>query len=179
MNSFKLMFFALIFIPALAFAMNSGRMGIVENNAVAAIKPEIQQLMTTNHIPGLAIALVDNRGPLWAEGYGYTDTKHTYKVTENTVFSVQSQSKMVTATGVLIAVEKGDISLNKPIVDYLPDLKTYCRGDLNPTGKITLEQLLSHTAGFSHDAPIGNNNDATPSFQSHINSILTGLFFSQ
>jgi CubicO group peptidase (beta-lactamase class C family) len=37
---------------------------------------------------------------------------------------------------------------------------------------MTLRHLLTHTAGFTHEAPAGNNNDpAEPSFDEHVASI--------
>ena len=42
----------------------------------------------------------------------------------------------------------------------------------HPERKITLRMLLSHTAGFTHEAPIGNNYELDPGdFDSHVASI--------
>ena len=44
---------------------------------------------------------------------------------------------------------------------------------LVPNGEaITLRMLLSHTAGFTHEAPLGNNYDPVPgTFDAHVRSI--------
>jgi CubicO group peptidase (beta-lactamase class C family) len=41
-----------------------------------------------------------------------------------------------------------------------------------PQAKMTLRLLLAHRAGFTHEAPVGNNYDpAFPSFEAHVRSI--------
>jgi CubicO group peptidase (beta-lactamase class C family) len=132
----------------------------------------IPQLMAEQHIPGLALAVVDETGVIWAEGFGYTDTDRRVPITPDTAFSIQSTSKTFTAVGVLLAVQDGLLDLDTPITTYLPDFTVNSVFDEHPERKITLRHLLSHTAGFTHEAPIGNNwdMDAT-SFDAHIRSI--------
>lgn len=139
---------------------------------IAKYREEIPDLMQQENIPGLAIALVDEQGILWAEGFGFTDTHRRVPVTPATIFGIQSTSKTFTAAGVLMAVQDGLLNLDEPITTYLPDFTVHSVFEEHPERKITLRRLLSHTAGFTHEAPVGNNNDAdTTSFEAHIRSI--------
>jgi CubicO group peptidase (beta-lactamase class C family) len=55
---------------------------------------------------------------------------------------------------------------------YLPEFTVNSRFEEHPERKITLRHLLSHTAGFTHEAPVGNNFDTpSPSFEEHARSI--------
>ena len=68
---------------------------------------------------------------------------------EKTLFRVASVSKAVTAWGVMKLVEEGKIGLDEPILPYLkrwrfPGSETY-------RDKVTVRQLLSHTAGLDDD----------------------------
>ena len=63
-------------------------------------------------------------------------------VTRETAFPIGSISKAWTATLVMILVADGDLELDAPLGEHLPDL-----GDLG--GRLTLRQLLSHTSGFA------------------------------
>ena len=54
--------------------------------------------------PGLAVALVDRHRVLWAEDFGDRDD-HGDPVTTDTIFGLQSMSKLFTATAVMQAVE--------------------------------------------------------------------------
>jgi len=55
---------------------------------------------------------------------------------------IGSISKPLTATLMLIFVQKGLVNLNKTVEDYLPEFKN------KPAAKVTIKQLLSHTSGI-------------------------------
>lgn len=132
----------------------------------------IPQLMAEQNIPGLAVAVVDDSRVLWAEGFGYTNDDHKTAITPDTIFSVQSSSKTYTAVAIMTAVQDGLLDLDTPITTYLPDFTVHSIFEEHPERKITLRMLLSHTAGFSHEAPVGNNFDLEPvTFEAHIQSI--------
>jgi CubicO group peptidase (beta-lactamase class C family) len=122
--------------------------------------------------PGVAIAVVDDKSVLWHGVYGHTTRAKDKPVTPRTLFSIQSMSKSFAALGVLVAVQDGLLDLDAPITDYLPDLAVRSRYEDHPERKMTLRHLLSHRAGFSHEAPVGSNYDSRPtSFEEHVLSI--------
>ena len=116
-------------------------------------RSSVPKLMKKGKIPGCALALVDDKGILWAEGFGTTDFKSKISVTPNTLFYIGSISKTFTATAVLLAVQDGILGLDEPITTYLPDFKVYSRYEERPESKITLRHLLSHTSGLPREAP--------------------------
>ncbi len=127
--------------------------------------------MKQRKIPGLAIAVVDREGMLWAAGFGRTG-KGNQAVTPETLFSIQSMSKTFTATAVMTAVQDGLVNLDTPIAKYLPTFTVHSRFEEKPQEKITLRHLLSHTSGLTHEAPVGNNIDSRcGSFEEHVLSI--------
>lgn len=148
----------------------------LERNIIRSYEQKINTLLALYQIPGAAVALVDDKGIVWAEGFGVTNEQHAYPVTPDTLFSIESQSKMFTALGVMRAVQTGQLSLNVPITNYIPTLKVHSVFQQNPAHKITLINLLSHTAGFAHEAPVGNNYNSRANFQQHIDSILYGTW---
>ena len=132
----------------------------------------IHEQMRKQGITGFAIALVTDEKVLWAEGFGCTDRNCLTQVTQDTPFSIQSMSKSFTATAVLLAVQDGLLDLDAPISTYLPDFTVNSIFDKRPQDIITLRMLLSHTAGFTHEAPVGNNFDLEPgTWDTHIASI--------
>jgi CubicO group peptidase (beta-lactamase class C family) len=135
-------------------------------------RASIPKLMSQDKVPGLAIAVVDGQQILWMEGFGYTDDDRKIAVTPDTLFSVQSMSKNFTAAAVLVAVQDGLLDLDVPIKQYLPGFTVNSRFDAHPEEIITLRLLLSHRAGLTHEAPVGNNFDGdSTSFEQHIRSI--------
>lgn len=76
-----------------------------------------------------------------AQGYGWADRDGRRPNTSATVFSLGSITKPLTATAVLALVEQGRIGLTDTLpahLDRVPDDKA----------AITVEQVLSHTAGL-------------------------------
>lgn len=132
--------------------------------------PEI--LKKEKNLHGLSIALVDPKGAVWTEGFGYTDNARSRRVNTSTIFSIQSMSKTFTATGIMMATQEGLLDLDVPIKTYLHDFRIQTRFDEKPLEKITLKHLLSHKAGFTHEAPVGNNFETnSPSLEAHVKSI--------
>jgi len=146
------------------------------SDAIAGIieqyRQEIPQRMQDEHVPGLAIVVVDDQNVLWAEGFGYSDWDRRTPVTQDTLFSIQSMSKSVTGTAAMFAAQEGLVDLDAPITTYLPDFHVNSIYEEHPEEQITLRMLLSHTAGLAHEAPIGGNHDLPGhTFEEHIASI--------
>jgi CubicO group peptidase (beta-lactamase class C family) len=153
-----------------------------EGASPAGAPPELQALlaperrnviesMAREDIPGAAICLIHRR-KAWIEAFGVTDRRSNRRVSTNTVFSIQSTSKNFTATAIMLAVQHGLLDLDQPITDYLSDFTVQSRFEPMPQQKMTLRHLLSHRAGFTHEAPVGNNYEpAFPDFEAHVRSI--------
>lgn len=134
------------------------------------IKYNILQRMMYYKIPSVSIAIIDNGKIELAKTYGYADIENKRPANTNTLYQVASISKSINALGILKLVEKGKLSLSKDIRGYL---KTWSFPDneLSKNKKITLKNLLSHTAGLSVHGFIGySHKDSLPT----INQILNG-----
>ena len=134
----------------------------------------IEQEMDKEDICGLSIAITNEREILWSKGFGFTDRNKTEEVTADTLFSTQSMNKCLTATAFLILVTKNLVDLDDPIRKYYPKFTVNTRfGNYeNQIEQITFRRMLSHWAGFTHEAPVGNNFDDTPcTFEEHIESV--------
>ena len=149
----------------------------LRTDVVDTLQAWIPVVVDEDNIPGAAVVVVDRDEILWLGVFGHTDTSRTKKVTDRTLFSIQSMSKNFTALGLLQAVQDGLLDLDAPINSYLPGFSVKSRFEEKPGEKITLRHLLSHTAGFAHEAPIGNNYEDYETrpymhtFEEHIQSI--------
>ncbi len=98
-------------------------------------------LVDTHQVPGAQLA-VHRGGVTVAVEIGELEHGAGIPVTRETAFPTGSISKAWTATLAMILVADGDIDLDAPLDEYLPELD-----DL--AGRLTLRQLLSHTSGFA------------------------------
>ena len=141
------------------------------DTVLARVRADIEREMVSQGLPGLSIALVDRDGVVWDASFG-TTTADGRPIDGETIFSVQSMSKTATATAVLAAVRDGLVDLDEPISTYLPGWTVNSRDHADPGSLITLRHLLSHRAGLTHEAPIGNNYDPDyPSWDAYVSSI--------
>ena len=127
-------------------------------SVVDTLRREIPRSMASARIPGLSITLVEGDATTWAEGFGYTDASRTTPVTAHTPFFVGSITKSITALAVLVAVNRRLMSLDAPVVEYLPWFRVDPRSRGNAR-QITVRHLLSHHAGLSTWAPVGGPYD--------------------
>jgi CubicO group peptidase (beta-lactamase class C family) len=116
---------------------------------IEGAKPyNILERMAHYKVKGLSVAVVHNYQIVWAKGYGWADEKEKRPVTTETLFEPGSISKSFNALGVLKLVQEKKLDLNKDINVYLKTWK-FPYDSVSKNKKITLANLLSHTAGLS------------------------------
>jgi hypothetical protein len=100
----------------------------------------VTEYFSQARIPGLAAAVVNDKGILWSTTLGVLAGDSSNRVDDRTLFSIQSMTKSFTALGVLLAVQEGWLNLDTRISDYLPDFRINSRFEKNPEKVITLRQ---------------------------------------
>lgn len=104
----------------------------------------LPELMRQGRIPGLSIALVSGDG-FWSAAYGVKSLETGEPVDENTIFEAASLSKPVFAFAVLRLVERGELDLDLPLAEILPD-ERMAHDDRYKA--ITGRMVLSHSTGL-------------------------------
>ncbi len=95
--------------------------------------------------PGLAVSVTVDGEEVWADGWGFADTKTGQRAAPDTRFNVYSVAKMLTGIAAARLDEMGLLDLDEPltnIIEQLPD--SY--------GNVTPRLLIGHLAGVSHYA---------------------------
>jgi CubicO group peptidase (beta-lactamase class C family) len=105
----------------------------------AYVKAEMQR----QKIPGLALLVVRKGETLKSQGYGLANVEQQSTVTPETIFQSGSVGKQFTATAVMLLVHDGKLALDDPASKYLGAVPAAWE-------KITVRQLLSHTAGVGN-----------------------------
>lgn len=117
----------------------------IENNPQKWTLEERMQFYKAN---GVSIAVIRDYQIEWAKGYGWADSLEQRPVTTKTLFQAGSNSKSLHAIGMLRLMEEGKLDLNADINDYLKTWK-FPYDSLSRSQKITVANLLSHTAGLT------------------------------
>jgi CubicO group peptidase (beta-lactamase class C family) len=111
--------------------------------------------------PGISIAVVNDFEVEWARGFGVCEAKTTREVTPETLFQAASISKPVFALAVMRLVQEGRMNLDEDVNNYLTSWRVPAIASWQP--RITLRQLLSHTAGMTvHGFPGYRNLQPLP-----------------
>jgi len=136
--------------------------GLYKFQVEGLANPTIEDRMRFYNVKGLSIAVVHNYKIEWAKGYGWADSAERRPVTTETLFEPGSISKSINAVGILRLAQRKKIDLYKDINDYLVSWK-FPYDSVSKNKKITLADLLSHTAGLSqHGFPGYYRGDTFP-----------------
>ena len=121
--------------------------------------PIIEQLYRDRaekfHYPGLAFGIVLDGKLVYSGGMGYADVAKKTPATPKSLFRIASMTKSVTAMAILKLRDEGKLRLDDPAEQYIPELKThnYLTTD---APRITVRNLMTHSAGFPEDNPWGD-----------------------
>ena len=108
-------------------------------------KNKLNEIMTAYHNYNMfdgAVLVAEQGKIIYTGAFGTANREWDIPNAVDTKFMIGSVSKPVTAMLMLIQVQKGLISLDKTIADYLPEFSG------KPAGKATIRQLLNHTSGM-------------------------------
>jgi CubicO group peptidase (beta-lactamase class C family) len=121
-------------------------------NVVAPGRPlprwSLRERMAHHKVPGVAIAILKNGELVEARGFGVREAGTRDQVDGDTLFSVGSISKVVTAATSLRLVAQQRVELDRNVDAYLKRWKLPATPEL-PRPHVTLRMLMSHTAGFN------------------------------
>ena len=106
----------------------------------------INKEMKHNKVMGVSIAIVDDQKVVWAQGFGYSDKKNKIPATAETVYRIGSISKLFTAMATMKLVEEGQIDIDRPLKNYLPQFSIRTR--FPDSGPITPRTIMTHHSGL-------------------------------
>ena len=110
------------------------------------LEQQIQELMHAAYVPGMALAVVQDRDIGYARGFGVTSVEDgRIPVTPQTVFRIGSVTKPLTGTAVMSLVDEGRLSLDEPVTTYLPWLTL---SEPGAAERVTARMLLCHRSGL-------------------------------
>ncbi|MBD0670837.1 serine hydrolase domain-containing protein, partial [Streptomyces sp. CBMA156] len=111
------------------------------------LQHRLDVLARAHRVPGAQLVL-DTGSETVALHTGVADTGTGAPFTEDTVVPVGSLTKPYTAALVMLLADDGDLDLDEPVAEHLPEFRQL--------PEVTIRQLLGHTGGL----PTGPDSDA-------------------
>jgi CubicO group peptidase (beta-lactamase class C family) len=114
---------------------------------LAYLEQTLEQARIEGHVPGMAIAIVDDGELIWAHGFGVSDLDANTPVTPETVFAIGSSTKAFSSTMTAMLVDEGKLAWDDPVTKYLPEFTLQIDGKESEAA--TIRDLLAHRCGFA------------------------------
>lgn len=150
----KLKLIILLFFSLNTFAQNvNDKIKLFETNLnhwdkSKAKKATLKDRMNIYEVNAVSFAVIKDFKVEWVKAYGFADVSEKKLATTQTLFQAGSISKTINSLGILKLVQEGKLSLDDDINNYLKTWK-FPYDDVSKGKKITIANLLSHTAGLS------------------------------
>lgn len=122
------------------------------------LREKVSELAAELEVPGVTVGVLADGTERYAY-HGITSVENPLPVEENTLFQFGSTGKTYTATAIMRLVDQGRVSLDERVRAYLPELRLR---DEDVAAKVTVLQLLNHSAGWQGDLmdSTGDGDDA-------------------
>jgi D-alanyl-D-alanine carboxypeptidase len=119
--------------------INEGHNCAIDEQISAQLQTVLNEQRHLYGIPGISAALITSKNKIWIGVDGHSSEKDS--IQPEMVFGLGSVTKTYFAAIVMQLVEKGKLSLDDSIRQWLPDMHFI-------NNSITIRQLLNHTSGL-------------------------------
>lgn len=133
--------FSLFFLFFLFSCKQEKELPVKVATAEIQLGHHIDSIIHQNNFNGV-ILITQDSSIVYNKAFGYSDLESKTKLKQGDQFVIGSISKQITAAMILREFEKGHLSLEDKIGQYLPEI------DQSWAQEITIHQLLTHTHGI-------------------------------
>lgn len=133
------------------------------------ISEHFQSRVDDGELAGIVI-LVSRRGKIvHFDAIGYQDVVNEIPMRRDTIFRIYSMTKPIASTALMMLYQEGKFQLTDPLSKYIPEFEnlSVLRDSNGPIEDVielasdpTIQQALTHTAGFSHGLGISEYDHA-------------------
>jgi CubicO group peptidase (beta-lactamase class C family) len=110
------------------------------------VRAAMSGLVGDGGLPSLAVAVARDGAIAWEEGFGLADVESGGRATAHTPYRVASVAKSLTASGVMLLMQRGEIDLDAPIAEYVLALSSYRAR----ASELRLRHVVNMTGGIPH-----------------------------
>jgi CubicO group peptidase (beta-lactamase class C family) len=122
----------------------------------AMLDKDARDTIAAWHLPGLAIAVVQNDRAIFVKAYGIKEVGKDEPVTADTLFELGSTTKAFTATAMAMLADEKKLSWDDPVRNYVAGfhISDPCTDSL-----ITLRDVASHRSGVARHDELWDDSD--------------------
>lgn len=115
----------------------------LDQKILQKIDVEANRAIQMHATPGAHVLVMKNGKVVFEKSYGNLEYKNAPPVNSNTVYDLASITKVLATTQAVMFLEsRGEISMTKTLVDYLPELKGTNKANL------VIKDVMAHEAGL-------------------------------
>lgn len=124
-------------------------------SAIPAAEKVFKAYAEENHFPAMAYGIVADNKLIFSGATGFVNLTRKTPATTKSMFRIASMTKSFTAMAILKLRDEGKLRLTDPASGYIKDMSglTYLTED---SPGITIQNLLTMSAGFPEDNPWGD-----------------------
>lgn len=116
---------------------------VAQTTATASLDADVAAVVQHEHLPGLAMAVVDNGQVVYRHAEGARGDGG--RIDEDTLFEIASNSKAMTAALLARLVQQGRLRWDDPVQRHLPDFRMH---DAWVGQQMQVRDLLIHNSGL-------------------------------
>ncbi|MFK7769267.1 MAG: serine hydrolase domain-containing protein [Mariniblastus sp.] len=148
----------------------------VTSDSSAALDKLFISFLLKHQLPGATVAVGYEGKIIYERGFGFSDLERKIKMNPDSLLRIASISKPLTGAAIAQLIDRDQLKLTDKVFDVLDFLPEYPKSTtpkpIEPDfKKITIEQLLHHTAGFDRSAsfdPMFRSSAVAKSFQKRL-----------
>jgi len=139
----------LLLLVVVLLIINSKSVAQTTDKRFAGLDTAFARVLKDWKAAGFAVAVIEKNKIVYSKGFGYRDMEKKLPVTPATLFAIGSCTKAFTSSLLGLLEKEGKLELEKPVRNYLPELKFY--NDIM-NDQITVKDLMCHRTGLPrHD----------------------------
>lgn len=140
----KIIVNVLVFCILILAAGPAAEAAVSYSNTIEAARDAVWKTITSGKGSSATVAVMDGGKIVYSEGFGSAERKTGKSVDRSTRFNIGSTSKMFVATAILLLADEGKVSIDEPVVKYIPEFEMKDRRYRD----ITVRMLFNHSSGL-------------------------------
>lgn len=123
----------------------------------------VDEAIADGRIVGAVLIVRKNGDIVYQKAHGMADREAGRPMTLDAIFRYSSLTKPLIAATILAQADAGLLRLDDPVTAYLPDFRPRLKDGREPA--ITINHLLTHTAGLWNDVPLTRAERVDPRYK--------------